>query len=30
MMTNISCTAKNCAYNQNTTCYKGKINDVDE
>lgn len=25
-MTNISCTAKNCAYNKNTACYKGKIN----
>ena len=25
-MTNISCTATNCAYNKNTTCYKGKIN----
>lgn len=25
-MTNIACTAKNCAYNRDTTCYKGKIN----
>ena len=25
-MTNISCTAKNCAYNRNLSCYKSKIN----
>ena len=25
-MTNVGCDAKNCAYNQNNTCYKGKIN----
>ena len=25
-MTNVSCTAKNCSYNYNSTCYKGRIN----
>lgn len=25
-MTNISCSAKNCAYNRDSTCYKGRIN----
>ena len=25
-MTNISCSAKNCAYNKNMACYKHKIN----
>ena len=25
-MTNISCSAKNCAYNKNMACYKGRIN----